>query len=65
LALRDADLETVLQFMQAKARRTRPFTVPDQTASGQRMDAPELFPTRSGIGRECRDRQTRAHDFGA
>ncbi|HXJ73850.1 MAG TPA: nucleotide excision repair endonuclease [Candidatus Dormibacteraeota bacterium] len=29
LAMRDADLETVIQFMQAKARRTRPFTTPE------------------------------------
>ena len=31
LAMRDADLETVIQFMQAKARRTRPFITPEQS----------------------------------
>jgi hypothetical protein len=43
LAMRDADLETVTHFMQAKARRSRPFTVPDQTASERRMDSPSWF----------------------
>jgi len=40
--MRAADLETLLQFMQAKARRTRPF-IPDPTATGQRMDSLALF----------------------
>jgi excinuclease UvrABC nuclease subunit len=43
LAMRDADLETVIQFMQAKARRTRPFMVPKQIASAQRLDDMGLF----------------------
>jgi predicted GIY-YIG superfamily endonuclease len=44
LAMRDADLETVIQFMEAKARRTRPFVIPEQHASKQRMDPSGLFP---------------------
>ena len=44
LAMRDADLETVIQFMAAKTRRTRPFVIPEQTANEQRMDPPGLFP---------------------
>ena len=44
LAMRDADLETVIQFMEAKARRTRPFTIPEQHATGQRMNPQALFP---------------------
>jgi len=43
LAMRDADLETVVQFMQAKARRTRPFTAPASSATKQRMDSTALF----------------------
>ena len=45
LAMRDADLETVIQFMQAKARRTRPFTIPEQSVAGKRMnpDSTMLF----------------------
>jgi predicted GIY-YIG superfamily endonuclease len=45
LALRDADLETVIQFMQAKARRTRPFTAPEKSVTGKRMnpDSTMLF----------------------
>ncbi|MGA2248494.1 MAG: GIY-YIG nuclease family protein [Verrucomicrobiota bacterium] len=43
LAMRDADLEMVIQFMQAKARRTRPFTVPEPSTTEQQMDAIELF----------------------
>ncbi len=38
LAMRDADLETVIQFMQAKARRTRPFIAPELGVTGKRMD---------------------------
>lgn len=38
LAMRDADLETVIQFMQAKARRTRPFTTPEQRVTRKRLD---------------------------
>ncbi len=50
LAMRDADLETVIQFMQAKARRTRPFTTPEQSAPGKRMnlEAALLFTDKSG-----------------
>jgi predicted GIY-YIG superfamily endonuclease len=43
LAMRDADLETVIQFMEAKARRTRPFVIPEPGANEQRMDPPVLF----------------------
>jgi hypothetical protein len=43
LAMRDADLETVIQFMEAKARRTRPFMMPGQGATIQRMDSTGLF----------------------
>jgi hypothetical protein len=38
LAVRDADLETVIQFMQAKARRTRPFTTPELSNTSKRMN---------------------------
>jgi predicted GIY-YIG superfamily endonuclease len=38
LEMRDADLETVAHFMQAKARRTLPFNPADRSANGQRMD---------------------------
>jgi len=40
--MRAAHLETLLQFMQAKARRTRPF-IPDPTATEPRMDSLALF----------------------
>lgn len=45
LTMRDADLETVIQFMQAKARRTRPFTTPELNVTGKRihLDAALLF----------------------
>jgi hypothetical protein len=33
LEMRDADLETVTNFIQAKARRTLPFAAPDQRAA--------------------------------
>jgi hypothetical protein len=36
--MRDGDLETVIQFMQAKARRTRPFTTPEPSVTEKRMD---------------------------
>ena len=50
LAMRDADLETVIQFMQAKARRTRPFTTPEPSVIGKRMDleAALLFADENG-----------------
>ena len=50
LALRDADLETVIQFMQAKARRTRPFTALEQSIAGKRMnlDSTILFIDKNG-----------------
>ena len=44
LAMRDADLETVIQFMEAKSRRTRPFVIPEPRALKQRMDSTGLFP---------------------
>ena len=43
LAVRDDDLETVVQFLQAKARRTRPFTDPDPNAIEQPTDSMGLF----------------------
>ena len=51
LAMRDADLETVIQFMQAKARRTRPFTTPEQSTAGKRKthDSMILFTGEDGI----------------
>lgn len=51
LAMRDADLETVIQFMQAKARRTRPFTIPEQGVTRKRMnpDSTTLFADENGI----------------
>ena len=44
LAMRDADLETVLQFMEAKARRTRQFVLAEPGATKQQMDSNGLFP---------------------
>lgn len=38
LAIRDADLETVIQFMEAKARRTRPFPAPETTVPKKRVE---------------------------
>ena len=43
LALRDADLETVMQLVQAAARRTRPFVVPERIAREQRCEATTWF----------------------
>ena len=37
-AIREADLETVLQFVAAKARRTRPFSTPAQSAPREPAD---------------------------
>ena len=50
LAMRDADLETVTQFMQAKARRTRRFTIPETNIPKRRMEleATLLFDDKSG-----------------
>ena len=50
LAMRDSDLETVIQFMQAKARRTRPFTALEQSIAGKRMnlDSTMLFIDKNG-----------------
>ena len=50
LAMRDADLETVIQFMQAKARRTRPFTTAEQSITRKRMnpDSTMLFTGENG-----------------
>jgi hypothetical protein len=41
--MRDADLDTVIQFMEAKARRTRPFTTSEPRATKQRMESKGLF----------------------
>ena len=38
LAMRDADLKSVIQFMQAKARRARPFATLQQGIIGKRMN---------------------------
>jgi len=44
LAMRDADLETVIQFKQAKARRTRPFTTTEMSVPGKRMNLEAALP---------------------
>jgi hypothetical protein len=50
LVMRDADLETVIQFMQAKARRTRPFSAPEQSGTKKRinLETTLLFAETSG-----------------
>ena len=52
LAIRDADLETVTQFMQAKARRTRPFTTPEQSVPGKRMELDSMILVTEDSGRQ-------------
>jgi len=42
--MRDADLETVTHFMQAKARRTLPFATPDQRAGTTRKEPEAMLP---------------------
>ena len=42
--VRDADLETVTHFMQAKARRTLPFATPDQIAAVTRKEPEAMLP---------------------
>lgn len=51
LAMRDADLETVIQFMQARARRSRPFTTQENIVTAKRMnlEAALLFTDENGI----------------
>jgi excinuclease UvrABC nuclease subunit len=51
LAMRDADLETVVQFMKAKARRTRAFVAPEPGVTGKRInhDSTMLFTDENGI----------------
>ena len=44
LEIRDADLETVTHFMQAKARRTLPFATPDQIAGVTRKEPEAMLP---------------------
>jgi hypothetical protein len=44
LEIRDADLETVCEFMQAKARRPLPLTVPDRSADNQRVNLDLVLP---------------------
>ena len=44
LEMRDADLETVTNFTQAKAHRTLPFAAPDQSAAAAQKDQGEVFP---------------------
>jgi hypothetical protein len=44
LEIRDADLETVLGFMQAKARRTVPFDTADRNPDDQRTDLDLMLP---------------------
>jgi predicted GIY-YIG superfamily endonuclease len=53
LAMRDADLETVVQFMQAMSRRTRLFTTPEQSVTGKRRYPESQLPF-SGLDRKCR-----------
>jgi hypothetical protein len=44
MEMRDADLETVAHFMQAKARRTVPFATPDQSAGTTRKEREAMLP---------------------
>jgi len=44
LETRDADLETVTGFVQAKARRTLPFAAPDQSAGATRKEPEAMLP---------------------
>jgi len=44
LAIRDADLETVGNFMQAKARRTLPFSTPDRSVDDPRTNLDLVLP---------------------
>jgi len=44
LEMRDADLETVTSFMQAKTHRTLPFAAPDQSAGVAQKDQDGIFP---------------------
>jgi hypothetical protein len=44
MEMRDADLETVAHFMQAKARRTVPFATPDQSAGTTRKEPEAMLP---------------------
>jgi hypothetical protein len=44
LEMRDADLETVTNFMQAKARRTLPFDAPDESAAVAHKDQDGILP---------------------
>ena len=50
MSMRYADLKTVIQFMQAKVRRTRPFITPEPSVAGKRihLDAALLFTEESG-----------------
>jgi hypothetical protein len=42
--MRDANLETVTNFVQAKARRTLPFAAPDESAAVAHKDQDGIFP---------------------
>jgi hypothetical protein len=42
--MRDADLETVTHFMQARARRTLPFATPDRSADAKRKEPEPMLP---------------------
>jgi predicted GIY-YIG superfamily endonuclease len=44
LEMRNADLETVIEFMQTKARRTLPFAAPGQSIDDKRMDLDSMLP---------------------
>src|ERR1035437_92383 len=44
LEMRDANLETVTNFVQAKARRTLPFAAPDESAAVAHKDQDGIFP---------------------
>jgi hypothetical protein len=44
LEMRDSDLETVTTFIQAKARRTLPFTAPDQRAAVAKRELEGTLP---------------------
>ena len=46
--MRDADLETVTNFMQAKARRTLPFAIPDRSAGATSKEPEPGLPFQGG-----------------
>ena len=51
LEMRDADLETVTNFMKAKPRRTLPFAAPDESAAVEDKEQDGIFPF---LAEDCR-----------